>query len=820
MLYDETLVCVNLKYLQSVEMPAIVRGRELYLPVPAFLDFLKIQHTSSPGLDSVTGYFITLKTPFLIDKVNNRIRYHYIEQTLNPRDLIKTDDNLYLRLDYFCDLFQLESRFEFRNLSVTIEPIVELPAIRQIKNEQMRRNIGRLKGEIKADTTIKPARPLFNLGAIDWSFVATTMSQGKDEVRAGIGLGGVIAGGETNVVLNYFNRWPLNSRQQYYLWRYVNNDHKLLRQTSIGRISPRAVSSIYSPVTGIQLTNSPAMLRKTFGTYKLTDMTTPGWIVELYVNNVLIDYTQADATGFFSFDVPLVYGNSVVQLRFYGHWGEEQARVQNINIPFNFLPEKEFEYTISAGMVEDGKQSIFSKANFNYGLTSRITTGGGIEYLSSVKSGQYMPFINTSVRLTSNLLLSGEYTHLVRTRGILNYRTRSNMQLELNYTRYKEGQTAIIYNYREERKISLAVPYRSGPVNGLSRVTVNQIILPAGKEYMTVEWLLSNSVNKASIHLNNYMVSVEQGDGGHARYFYGNLSTGIILTGKLIFTPQVQYAYNDRKFISARAGLDYLMFNSFFVNLAYDRYFSTGFYSINLGLRYDFSFSRIGIMARHFGDRKSMTYYGSGSLAYDARTRYLKTDNHPKVGRGGITILPYLDMNGNKARDRNEPKVNGLKIQSTGGRIIYDDNDTLIRIYDLEPYANYYIDLSRNNFEDVSWNASIKSIKLNVLPNMMQLVEVPIAITGEVSGAVDMNGYKIPLKINIYHRDGRLAGQTVTDYNGSFIYSGLQVGEYIVRPDSERLQELGYSISPPEIPFSIIWNDNSISNINFVLKKN
>ena len=81
--------------------------------------------------------------------------------------------------------------------------------------------------------------------------------------------------------------------------------------------------------------------------------------MELYVNNVLVDYVKANASGFFSFEVPLVYGNSDIKLRFYGPWGEERTKIQRITIPFNFLPPKEFEYTVSSGTVEDGSNNLF-----------------------------------------------------------------------------------------------------------------------------------------------------------------------------------------------------------------------------------------------------------------------------------------------------------------------------------------------------------------------------------------------------------------------------------------------------------------------------
>ena len=115
-------------------------------------------------------------------------------------------------------------------------------------------------------------------------------------------------------------------------------------------------------------------------------MTEPGWIVELYINNVLVDYIKADASGFFTFEVPLIYGNSMVKLKFFGPWGEERTREQNISIPFNFLPPKTLEYTVGAGIVEDTLMSRFSRADVNYGVTRSLTVGAGAEYLSSLSS--------------------------------------------------------------------------------------------------------------------------------------------------------------------------------------------------------------------------------------------------------------------------------------------------------------------------------------------------------------------------------------------------------------------------------------------------
>jgi hypothetical protein len=313
----------------------------------------------------------------------------------------------------------------------------------------------------------------------------------------------------------------------------VNNDRPLIRQVTAGKIYSQVTSSIYDPVVGIQFTNTPTTYRRSFGTYTLSDITEPNWIVELYVNNVLVDYMKADASGFYKFEVPLVYGNSAVKLRFYGPWGEERTKEQNISIPFNFLPARELEYSVSAGIVEDTLSSRFSRASLNYGISRRMTIGGGVEYLSSVINGNTMPYLSASMRILSGLLLTGEYTYKVRSKGLLRYRLPSNLQFELNYTKYETGQKAIIYNYLEERKAVVSIPIKGKNFAAYSRMTVNQIVLP----YLTntnAEMLWSGSVYGVSTNFTTYGLFTDLSD----PYVYSNLSLAFRLPGRFTITSR------------------------------------------------------------------------------------------------------------------------------------------------------------------------------------------------------------------------------------------------------------------------------------------
>jgi hypothetical protein len=820
--YEEISVFLMVQRVGGIEIPAVYHNQQIYLPVQDIFDFLKIKNTPSPSYDSVAGYFMNPEARYVVDKLHNRIVYAKRVIELKPDDLIRTETNLYLRSNFFGEVFGLGCAFNFRSMSVTLTTKIELPVIREMRLEFMRSNISRIKGEVKADSLIPRSHPFLHFGTADWSVLANQEIGGKSQTRFNLGLGSTIAGGEAKVLLQYYANQPFEEKQQQYLWRLVNNDRKVLRQVLAGKIASQATSSIFNPVVGMQFTNAPTTYRRSFGTYTLSDYTEPDWAVELYVNNVLVDYVKADASGFFTFEVPLMYGSTVVLLRFYGPFGEEKSREQSISVPYNFLPAKEFQYTVSGGMVEDSNHSLFSRANANYGMGKFVTVGGGMEYLSSVTSGSFMPFVNTSMRLGSNLLFSGEYTYGVRGKGILNYRTAKNFQVELNYTRYDRNQTAINFNYLEERKAIISFPIRSRKFSAYSRITLAQNILPATK-YSTAEWLLSGVLFGVSANLTTYAMFPEQ----VRPFIYTNLALGFRLPGKILFRPQAQYEYVGRQFMIFKGEMEKQLLKQGFLNLSYEYNVRTAVQSIQLGFRYDFSGTQTSFSYRKSNDINTFIESARGSLLVDRKTKYLGASNRTSVGKGGIVIMPFLDINGNGRYDKGESKVLGLKININGGRVEQPKRDSVIRIFDLEPYMSYFIELDRSSFDNIAWQMRLKNVSVMVDPNQFKLVEIPISVMGEASGMVNLRGAggekgQGRIIVDFYRSNGEFFAKTLTEADGYFSYLGLPPGSFIARVDTAQLRILNMTATPAELPFVIQRSvDGDVKDgLEFIIRSN
>ncbi len=130
----------------------------------------------SYGLESVSGFFIKPEAIYNISRTENLIQYEGKNYNLEPGDLVKTESNLYLRSTYFGSIFGLDCNFNFRSLSVTLNAKFDLPVMREMRREEMRKNLTRLKGDYKADTTFKRIYSPFKFGMADWSVIATEES--------------------------------------------------------------------------------------------------------------------------------------------------------------------------------------------------------------------------------------------------------------------------------------------------------------------------------------------------------------------------------------------------------------------------------------------------------------------------------------------------------------------------------------------------------------------------------------------------------------------------------------------------------------------
>jgi len=804
---------------------------KLYIAVDELFQVLIIPCLINKDGDIVRGFVEN-------DKKNYEINYLKKEIKIDSKvhncgnELIKNMGMIYLESSLYGKIFGLNLTFNFRSLSVKVKSDFELPIIKKNRLEKIRSTIQKNSEEEQTfDKTIKRNYHLFGLGTIDWSAMSSQTNKNQIDSRFGLNLGTELLFGEANLYLNFSDKSKPDPRQQQFQWRWVDNDKTIIRQIQAGNISNRSISSLNAPVHGAIITNTPTSIRKAKGEYVISDVTQPDWLVELYINNSLVDYTKADAAGQFTFKVPIVYGYTVLKLKFYGPMGEERTEERIMNVPNNFMPSGVFEYKIGGGLMQDNNERYFGRGEGNFGLTRNITIGGGVEYInlnnnstsnSSVNNNlTSIPFANISILPFRRLILSGEYAHDVKIKGMLNYYLWSNAVFEIDYSKYKEGQKVILFNYLEERKAGLSFPLRLKNISGTTRISFKQNVYK-NFTYNMADLLFSAFYRQFNANISTYANWIEE----NSVYVNTNAAISMRLPKGFSFRNSAQISITNSELISFKTEIEKKISRSGYFAASFERNIVSNYSSFNISLKFDFSFAQTNVSTRFINNDVSFMESVRGGIAYDSKNNRIFANQQSMVGRGGISFIPFIDINHNGVFDANEKKAYGLSVKINGGRPVLSEKDSIIRIMGLEPFIYYNVELEDKNFEFITWRLTDKKYKILVDPNQFKSIEIPVSPVAEISGIVQFQ--KDSLKegigrviVNIYNKYGTYVNKTITESDGYFNHIGLLPGEYFVKIDSVQLNRLQMAATPSQINITVKpeTEGDVIDNLDFVLNK-
>jgi hypothetical protein len=241
---------------------------------------------------------------------------------------------------------------------------------------------------------------------------------------------------------------------------------------------------------------------------------------------------------------------------------------------------------------------------------------------------------------------------------------------------------------------------------------------------------------------------------------------------------------------------------------------------MQIGFTYELPFSRVGIFSSTNKNQTSFSQSASGSLTFDPGAGYLKFNNTPDLGRGDLKFEPFLDLNDNQKRDKNEPLVEGLAIRSIGGGIREKTKEGTILFSGLEPYIMHHFILNTSNLNRIAWRVENETYNISVNPNQLKLIEIPVSVVGEVSGFIYDSEEGIGgIQINIFDEKEELVVSILSQSDGYFSYLGLKSGNYSAQPDSSQLKSLDLAeIAPISFNLKNGQDGDIFDNLEFVLK--
>jgi hypothetical protein len=259
---EKVIVEVKAANLSLREIDMIVRGEENYLPAIELFNFLGIKSSFDSAGTRISGFFKNSDSTYLIDFKEGEATYRKKTIPITDRDHFTADRRLYLNLNVFKNLFNVELIYLPRRLQVLVKNALEIPAIVVGRRLRALENRIQFKKTPEADFTLGRDFKFLAGGLINWStfgrFSRTNYLGSRNTLNFGVkALGGDITGRYLAVLSP--GKHTTSFRGNY---RYPFFGGPLLRQIIIGDLLSVGVTT--QEITGVEITNRPAAIRRLF----------------------------------------------------------------------------------------------------------------------------------------------------------------------------------------------------------------------------------------------------------------------------------------------------------------------------------------------------------------------------------------------------------------------------------------------------------------------------------------------------------------------------------------------------------------------------
>lgn len=818
--YEELYVLLTIENIGYYEIDALYSQDQLYLPVVDMFSKLKIYVTHSMELDTVVGYLGNEENIFNLNTDSRE--FTFLDKTIQVSEdqYIATYNDLFLPLSIYEKLFGFSLKFDFRTLAVHLSSDIELPVVKLLRIERMRENMKALTGEVKVDTTVLRKYHLLSGAVFDWNLSMKQGSGIRPSYNLKVAAGAELLGGELNINAHLGNREDFKLREQAASWRFIRNQSPIVKQIELGIITAPLFSQANSSLLGLRLTNTPKAYRKSFGVYVLQKKSLPGWEVELYINDVLVDFATADANGEFTFEVPLIYGSSTVILKHYGPWGEEKIEEQIINIPFIFVPKNKAEYQVYSGITVDTAAYKFAQARISYGLGRRATISAGYEIFERNISSRHMPFVNGSAILFKNMMVSYSCVLNAYQKGSFLIRTKGNLSFEGDYKYFFKDQDAVTNSNRSETLLGLNLPFKVKKTGGYlkSYYRINQTI--AGNAHY-----LENNFAVFYKRLNIGLISNISIWNTRTSTFGVNISLSLARQWTLY-----AYSFSDLK-ANELKNLRFQVQKKFgryvFSNFSWNFSVPDRVSAFSLNVYFDLKVFRSSIEGI-YSDKSFQAYQSfSGSAVFSNSRKPVASYSYTNQGKGILDVIVFLDVNHNNIKDKNEPLIKEASVSISKGLKVSTEKDSITRFISLEPYTQYILTLDKSGIQSISWIPAYTLLAVYPDPNQVKKVYFPVHPMGEIEGRVMVKSSTDELQalarivIEIRNSKNEVVAKTLTEYDGYFYYLGLKPGTYQVSPDPDQLKNLGFEKDTSDIEVKIRQSDEGdfINGLDIILEK-
>ncbi len=570
----------------------------------------------------------------------------------------------------------------------------------------------------------------------------------------------------------------------------------------------------YAPDRGVLIERSPLAQGYDFDQVDLDGVLEPGWEVELYWNDSLIDRQFVGDDGRYIFaSVPLYYGDNRFELVYYGPNGEERRETRNYYVGPGMQKagriDYQFVYTEKGRNVfGEGEPDVPPSNQGSERLNGRVSLGlgGGLAIGAGLHSVQFndvrheydfyelrSTFPGLALTLRTMHDSEGGDAHegvLQSTLGPVslrgNYIVYDGMVLEGEQLvldrRLSDGQlsaaarlerTALIFSYRDTR-------YQQSS----RRVLANYISTPLRRLNISNHLAFQRDENVAGDEIDQFTGSLQINTVGYPLQWR--------MRGSYQLSPTTRLT---ELFANANLRIDNRMSMNFELNYVPE----TAFSRYKAAMSWRLKEAQITPSLAYDSDGNYYGYFNlSFGLGANARGDGVRMTSDRPSANGSAAVHFFEDENANGRWDAGERPLSGVNMRlMPGNRLAESDEEGYLVMERLSPYQQVDMLVARDSVVDVDLAPLSEGVGLVPRPGHLQRVEFPLQRMAEVEGGVyrQTSQGRVGLSgVELWLEDpqGREVKRTRSGYDGFYLFTEVPLGKYRLRVAE------GYRLSGPD----------------------
>ncbi|WP_341936438.1 SPOR domain-containing protein [Marinimicrobium sp. C2-29] len=792
----------------SGAIPAYDLHGHTYLPMGELARLLTIAIQTQPAEGTASGFVLHQDRSFSLNVADAQVSRAGLLESIDPALIMQEPDDLYVARSLLERWLPVEFAIERSSQVLTVKALEELPLQARLRRER-KADRSHNRGGYQA-----PQYPLLHspYQMIDTPFIDQTLTADVGErngqpvsaSRYSAHLTGDLLGLESSV---FFSADSEGSDPEVRATAGRRDpEGRLLglmraRSYSFGDLSSPRVANIMKANNGqgVSVSNRSLHQPTQFDSQSFEGDLPPGWDVELYYNNSLVDFQQVGSDGRYRFeDLPLSYGRNDFQLVFNGPLG--QTRVENYSYPLDQSMTRPgvFRYDFKGHQDEQGNERFLGQ--FDLGVLRNLSASAA--FMSAPIDGTPTSFTRVGLRtFWQSVSLNGGYTE-AENGGHLG---------ELGLQTRMAGISVDASRLYVSDFVSDEFLRRSDPI-----VTRDELRLTGSFE-LAPDWHLPVSMEyerdkhdsgladtRISNRISAYVFRAAMTNRLQWRSVGGDeQALGAFLLSRRLYDVSLRGSINYRllpfrETSSVALTADYNLAEGYRLNLGVSRDLVNPETRWNIGLSKSIGRFGLGLNGQYSdtGDY-SVGLRLSMGLGREPRTSDWIPSARAMAGLGAASVRTFVDENGNGIWDEKEEPVSDAGFVVNGARREFrTDEDGIAQLGRL-PVARYVdVAVDRSTLLDPRWEPSVEGVSLVPRPGHVAQVDFPVQVTTEIDGTLslweDNTARGIGgIKMELLNVDMTVVGEATTAWDGFYIVPRVPSGEYYLRVSPEQLNELG-----------------------------